>query len=267
MLGSEIRIVVADDEPLARKKLRILLATEVGVRIVAECCDGLQTIAALRDYQPELLLLDIQMPGADGFQVLNAIPADKMPIVIFTTAYSQYAIRAFEAHALDYLLKPFDQEKIHRALERTRTELLKMDEREVTRRVLAFLADVKAEADRRLIIKAGGRVVFLQLDEIDWVEAAANYVKVNVGKESYLLREGIGQIAEKLDPRHFVRIHRSTIVNVCRIRELQPCNSGEYIVVLKDGKELSCSRGYRPKLQQLIAGVSELGLLKAHKLL
>jgi two-component system LytT family response regulator len=113
---------------------------------------------------------------------------------------------------------------------------------------------VKAEADRRLVIKAGGRVVFLQLDEIDWVEAAANYVKLNAGKESYLLREGIGQIAERLDPRHFVRIHRSTIVNIRRIRELQPCNSGEYIVVLKDGKELSCSRGYRPRLQQLIAG-------------
>jgi len=262
MMGSEIRIIVADDEPLARKKLRILLASEPGVRIVAECPDGLQTIAALRDYQPDLLLLDIQMPGADGFHVLHAIPPDKMPIVIFTTAYDQYALRAFEAHALDYLLKPFDREKIHRALERTRTELLKMDQREITRRVLAFLTDVKAEADRRLVIRVGGRVVFLQLDEIDWVEAAANYVRLNVGKESYLLREGIGQIAERLDASHFIRIHRSTIVNTRRIRQLQPCNSGEYIVVLKDGKELSCSRGYRSRLQQLIAGTSKVGRLK-----
>src|SRR5262249_8026217 len=152
----------------------------------------------------------------------------------------------FEAHALDYLLKPFDQERLHRAIKRARAELLKANERAATDRILDYLAANKkphTNGDRRLVIKAAGRVVFLDFDEIDWVGAAANYVKLNVGKQSYLLRDGISHISEKLDPSQFVRIHRSTIVNVSKIKELQPVNSGEYIVVLKDGKELSCSRG------------------------
>jgi two-component system LytT family response regulator len=177
-----------------------------------------------------------------------------LPIVIFTTAYDQYAVRAFEAHALDYLLKPFDQDRLHSAIERARAELLKSTDRDLTNRLLDLLAQSRTESkgDRRLIIKAGGRVVFLDTDDIDWVEAAANYVKLHVGKDSYVLREGIGRISERLDPIQFVRIHRSAIANVRKIKELQPCNSGEYIVVLKDGKELSCSRGYRSGLQQLI---------------
>ena len=254
MTTSGIRTIIADDEPLAREKLRILLASEAGIQIVAECRDGRQTIAALETYKPDLLLLDVQMPEMDGFEVLNAIPAGEMPIVIFTTAYDQYAVRAFEAHALDYLLKPFDQDRLHSAIERTRTELLKTNDRELTSRLLDLLAQARTESkvDQRLVIKSGGRVVFLDTEDIDWVEAAANYVKLHVGKESYVLREGIGRITERLDPNQFVRIHRSTIANVRKIKELQPCNSGEYIVVLKDGKELSCSRGYRAGLQQLI---------------
>ncbi len=249
-----IRTIVSDDEPLAREKLRILLASETGVRIVAECRDGRQTIDALQTYKPDLLLLDIQMPGADGFQVLSAIPADDMPLVVFTTAYDQYAIRAFETHAVDYLLKPFDHERLHKAIERIRSELLKTNDREMTQRILDLLAGTRAESrvTKRLAIKAAGRVVFLDVEEIDWVEAAANYVRLHVGKESHLLRESIGRISERLDPDRFVRVHRSTIVNVRRIKELQPCNSGEYIVVLKDGKELSCSRGYRTELHHLI---------------
>jgi two-component system LytT family response regulator len=249
-----IRTIISDDEPLAREKLRILLASEAGVRIVAECRDGRQTIDALRTYKPDLLLLDIQMPGADGFQVLSTIPADDMPLVVFTTAYDQYAIRAFETHAVDYLLKPFDHERLHKAIERTRSELLKTNDREMTQRILDLLASSRVESRvaKRLVIKAAGRVVFLDVEEIDWVEAAANYVKLHVGRESHLLRESIGRISERLDPDRFVRVHRSTIVNVRRIKELQPCNSGEYIVVLKDGKELSCSRGYRTELHHLI---------------
>jgi two-component system, LytTR family, response regulator len=252
-----IRTIISDDEPLAREKLRILLASEAGIRIVAECRDGRQTINALQTYKPDLLLLDIQMPGADGFQVLSNIPADNMPLVVFTTAYDQYAIRAFEIHAVDYLLKPFDHERLHKAIERTRAEFLKTTDREMTQRILDLLADTRAESRvaNRLVIKAAGRVVFLDLEEIDWVEAAANYVKLHVGKESYLLREAIGHISQRLDPDRFLRIHRSTIVNVRRIKELQPCNSGEYILVLKDGKELSCSRGYRTGLHHLIEDV------------
>ena len=249
-----MRTIIADDEPLAREKLRVLLSSETGVKIVAECRDGQQTIAALRTQKPDLLLLDIQMPDADGFQVLRDIPAEEMPIVIFTTAYDQYAVRAFEAHALDYLLKPFDQERLHGAIERARAELLKVNDRELTSRLLDLMANsqMTSQVGRRLVIRTGGRVVFLDVDEIDWVEAAANYVRLHVGKESYLLREGISRISEKLDPGNFVRIHRSTLANVRKIKELQPCNSGEYIMVMKDGKELSCSRGYRTKLQSVI---------------
>jgi two-component system, LytTR family, response regulator len=258
MIVPTIRTVIAEDENLARKKLRVLLNSECGVNVVAECKDGKQTIAAVEAHRPDLLLLDIQMPDLDGFQVQERIPADQMPVVIFTTAYDQYAIRAFETHALDYLLKPFNQERLHRALERVKAELLKSHEHSVKARILDLLGKTKPESARlrRLVIRTGGRVIFLELDEVDWIEAAANYVKLHVGKESYLLREGISHIAAKLDPERFVRIHRSSIVNVSRIRELQPCDSGEYIAVLRDGKELSCSRGCRPHLLKLIASGS-----------
>jgi two-component system, LytTR family, response regulator len=256
MIVPTIRTVIADDEGLARKKLRILLSAESSVDLIAECQDGKQTVAAVLEHRPDLLFLDIQMPDFDGFKVLDQIPADRMPIVIFTTAFDQYAIRAFDAHALDYLLKPFHQERVHRALERVKQELLKVHEQSVKARILELLSEAKPKTKplRRLVIRTAGRVVFLDMNEIDWIEAAANYVKLHVGKESFLLREGIGHISAKLDPERFVRIHRSSIVNVNRIRELQPCESGEYIAVLRDGKELSCSRGCRPQLLRLIDG-------------
>jgi two-component system LytT family response regulator len=250
-----MRTIIADDEPLARKKLRLMLSSEPGVQIVAECENGAQTVRALTTYKPDLLMLDIQMPDLNGFEILSRIPADEAPIVVFTTAYDRHAVRAFEAHALDYLLKPFDQERLHSAINRVRAELFKLGDREATFRVLNYLSERvgrPTQPDRRLVIKTGGRIVFLNFDEVDWMEAAANYVRLNVGKQSYLLREGIGHIAERLDPTQFIRIHRSVIVNVQKIKELQPVNSGEYIVVLKDGKELSCSRGYRAGLQQFI---------------
>jgi two-component system, LytTR family, response regulator len=255
MIIPSVRTIIADDEHLARKKLRVLLSSEPGIHVVAECRDGEQTIAAVHTHNPDLLLLDIRMPDLDGFQVLGKIPTGEMPAVVFTTAYDQYAIRAFEAHALDYLLKPFDGDRLHHALERVRTDLLKAHDHNLTGRILDLLADAKPaawHASHRLVIRAGGRVVFLDMDEVDWIEAAANYVKLNVGKDSYLLREGIGTISKRLDPGRFVRIHRSTIANVRKIKELQPCDSGEYIAVLKNGKELSCSRGYRAELQRLI---------------
>lgn len=257
-LETIVRTVIADDERLARQKLLILLQSEPMIKVVAECQDGRQTVSAIRSLRPDMLLLDIQMPDLDGFQVLSEIPVDEMPVVIFTSAYDQYAIRAFEASALDYLLKPFDQERLHHAVERARSELRKSRDREITHRILNLLSQVRSvasptpEADNRLVIKANGRVVFLDLDNIEWVEAAANYVRLNVGKESYLFRETISRISERLDANHFVRIHRSTIVNVRKIKELIPVNSGEYVVVLKSGRELSCSRGYRAALQGIV---------------
>jgi len=259
MIIPAVRTIIADDEHLARKKLRLLLGSEPGVQVIAECQDGQQTIDAVKAHKPDLLLIDIRMPDLDGFQVLGRVAPDEMPVVVFTTAYDQFAIRAFEAHALDYLLKPFDGERLHHAIERARAELLKSHNRDLTSRILDLLAKnaepkIKSsrQADDRMVIRAGGKVVFLDVKEIDWIEAAANYVKLNVGKDSYLLREGIGSISERLDPDRFVRIHRSVIVNVRKIKELQPCESGEYIAVLKNGKELSCSRGYRTQLQRLI---------------
>jgi len=250
-----MRVVIADDEPLAREKLRLMLTAEPGVSILAECENGAEILDALNTHKPDLLMLDVQMPELDGFAVLNQVSPESLPIIIFTTAFDRHAVRAFEANALDYLLKPFDQERLHQAVNRARAELLKANDREATHRILNFLsqnANWQSPSGRRLVIRSGGRVIFLGLDEIDYVEAAANYVKINVGTQSDLLRKGIGEIAEKLDPALFVRIHRSAIVNVRRIKELQPVNSGEYIVVLKDGKELSCSRGYRAGLQELV---------------
>jgi two-component system LytT family response regulator len=258
MIIPSIRTIIADDEPLARKKLRLLLGSEPGVQVVAECQDGQQTIGAVQKHKPDLLLIDIRMPDVDGFEVLGRIAAEEMPVVVFTTAYDQFAIRAFQAHAMDYLLKPFERERLHQAIERARLELLKSHNHNLTTRLLDLIAQ-KAEqkpeprqADDRMVIRAGGKVIFLDLEEVDWIEAAANYVRMNAGKESYLLREGIGSVSERLDPDRFVRIHRSVIVNVRKIKELQPCDSGEYIAVLKNGKELSCSRGYRAQLQRLI---------------
>ncbi len=258
-MGKMVRLVIADDERLARQKVRLLLESEPNVTVVAECQDGRQTVSAINCFHPDLLLLDIQMPDLDGFQVLREIPAPEMPVVIFTSAYDQYAIRAFEAHALDYLLKPFDQVRLHQAIERARLELLKAENREIAHKIRELLSHIKSgavpvapDSQDRLVIRAKGRVIFLDLEDIDWVEAAANYVRLNVGKESYLLRETISKTAERLNPDEFIRIHRSTIVNLRKIKELIPVNSGEYIVVLKNGKELSCSRGYRALLQRVI---------------
>lgn len=249
-----IRTVVIDDERIARDKLRVLLESEPDIELVAECRDGTRALDALSSYKPDLVFLDVHLPDLDAFDVLSRSSRTETPIVVFTTAFDQYAVRAFEAHALDYLLKPFDQERLRATLERVRLELRRRSESDLTNRVLDRLAvtGVENRSDERLIIKTQGRVVFLQLDQIDWVEAEANYVRLNAGKESYLIRGSIGRISERLQDRNFVRIHRSTLVNISRIKELQPVNSAEYLVVLKNGKELSCSRGYRGGLQKLI---------------
>lgn len=259
----EIRTAIADDEPLARSKLRLLLKQHADIRVVAECNDGPQTIEAVRNCRPDLLLLDIEMPGSGGFEVLKALAPEEAPVVIFTTAYDEYAVRAFEAHALDYLLKPFDQERLNQAIERARQHLA-LHRRDNTERIGAFLSQFgpRTGAGNRLAIKSVGRVVYLDVQEIDWIEAAANYVQIHAGNEVYTMREMISRMAEKLDGRQFVRVHRSVIVNTARIRELQSCNSGEYIVVLRNGKELPCSRGYRSALD---AALSSPGVASQRK--
>jgi len=256
LIAPKLRAVIADDEPLSREKLRFLLENEHDVEIVAECVGLEDTLAALRANRPDLLLLDIEMEGGSGFDVLRAIPASELPIVIFTTAYDSYALQAFEAQALDYLLKPFDRERLHRALDRARAEMAKSAKGALNDNLVNLLsATRKPDAEKRLIIKSGGRVVFIQLDEIEFIEAAANYVRLHVtGKNAYLFRECIGRMADKLDSHQFLRIHRSFIVNVSKIKELQPCNNGEFMVALRNGKELPCSRFYRHALESLWKG-------------
>jgi two-component system LytT family response regulator len=251
----EIRTVIADDEPLARGKLRLLLQSEPDVRLIAECSNGPETIEAVRTHRPDLLLLDVEMPEAGGFEVLRALQADETPFVIFTTAYDDYAVRAFEAEALDYLLKPFAEERLHEAIGRARQQLALHQNIISPQRLREFLAHAPTRTGflERLVVKSAGRVIFLNVEEIDWIEAAANYVRIHTGKESHLMRESIGRMAERLDSSRFVRVHRSVIVNVSKIRELQACNSGEYILVLRNGKQLPCSRGYRSALEPFIS--------------
>ena len=253
-MQQKIRVLIVDDEPLARAKIVDLLATDPNIEIIGECADGLSAVAAIEEQAPDLLLLDVQMPELDGFGVLEMVEAERLPVVIFVTAFDQYALRAFEVHALDYLLKPFDRERFNRALQRARQQIEHARAGTMNRQLVALLADLQAKPKRleRLVIKAGGRVFFLRVDEIDWIEAAANYVRLHVGKENHLLRETINGLAEKLDPEKFLRIHRSTIVNLERIKELQPWFHGDYVVILQDGTQLTSSRSYREDLHKLL---------------
>ncbi len=253
-----IRAVIADDELLARERIRTLLAQEPDIEVVEECPGGHETIAAVRRHSPDLLFLDVEMPEVDGFGVLRALGAEYTPVVIFTTAFNQYAVQAFESHALDYLLKPFTQERFRGALNRARVHLQPGKGHEFAERLLNMLGDMRREPKTldRLVVRSGGRVIFLKAEEIDWVEAAANYVCLHVGKESHLLRDTMNSFEAKLDPAQFMRIHRSIIVNLEKIRALQPCNNGEYIVILENGKELSLSRSYRDRLDALLDKVT-----------
>ena len=225
--------VIIDDEPLGRDIIRELLRKDADVSVVAECANGHDAIAAIEDTQPDLVFLDVRMPELDGFDVLAALNMDRLPIVVFVTAYDEYAIRAFEVNAVDYLLKPFDRDRFRRAVDRAKTQVRRGN---------------RPRYPERLVVKSTGRIVFVKTDEVDWIEAEGNYVQLHVGSNSHLLRMTIGSLEHHLDPAQFVRIHRSQIVNIDRIRELKPWWHGEYHVVLKDGTRLTLSRSYRDRL-------------------
>jgi two-component system LytT family response regulator len=247
---ARIRALIADDEPLARERLRMLLANEDWLEVIEECADGISAVAAIHKLRPDLVFLDVQMPGASGFDVIEAIGADKMPFVVFVTAYDKYAIKAFDVHAVDYLLKPFDRDRFTQALARARHQLEQRSSGELERRLLELVQDLKpAQKLDRFVIKSGGRVFFVRAEEIDWIEAAGNYVKLHVGTDAHLFRETMNALEARLNPDTFYRVHRSHIVNIERVRELQPWFNGEYVVFLKDGTRLTLSRGYREKLQ------------------
>lgn len=249
-----IRTLIVDDEPLARRRLRDLLEPEADFELAGEASDGRQAVAALRSLRPDLVFLDVQMPLLDGFGVVEEVGADALPALIFVTAYDRFALQAFEVHALDYLLKPFDRDRFRKALERARAQLRREEPADLPRRLLALLNDVRpgASSPERLVIKAEGRVSFVRVDELDWVEAAGNYIRLHAGKNTFMLRETMSHLEARLDPRRFVRIHRSIIVNVERIREIQPAFHGDSVAVLRDGTELTLSRSYRDRFQEFL---------------
>jgi len=249
----KIRTVIVDDEPIARRGIRAQLKEEADIEIVAECGNGRDAIKVIEEQKPDLVFLDIQMPELDGFSVIEAINAERLPAVIFVTAYDKYALRAFEVHALDYLLKPFDNERFTKALERARKQIERRSLSDLNRRLQSLIDDLKSNRKyaERLVIKSAGRIFFLSVEEIDWIEAADNYVRLHAGRDSHLLRETMSSLEGRLDPTQFLRIHRSIIINTRRIKELHPLFHGEYEIVLSNGKRLTSGRNYRNRLQEL----------------
>ena len=246
-----IDTLIVDDEVLARKKLCVLLERDPDFHIVGECATAVDAIRALQQLRPALMFLDIQMPDEDGFSVIKAIGPDARPKIIFTTAYDNYAIQAFDAEAVDYLLKPFDEERFARAVKRAKSEILA----DMAHRANDGDEGVAVHSNRspeRFVVKSEGRILFFTIDEIDWIEAASNYVKLYSNGRGHLVRHTMNEMERKLDPGQFLRIHRSIIVNVKKIRGVQPCNSGEFIVTLVNGKELPSSRGNRGNLGSLL---------------
>jgi two-component system LytT family response regulator len=249
-----IRTLIVDDEPLARQRVRRLLEADPDVTVVGESGDGRQALADLRALRPDLVFLDVQMPALDGFGVLAELGAEATPMVIFVTAHDRYALKAFEVHALDYLLKPFDAARFAAALERAKAQLRQGSAADWQERLRELLraAPGRPPGPERLLIKSGGRIYFVRIEDVDWIEAAGNYVRLHVGAEEHLLREALTTLEKKLDPGRFVRIHRSTVVNLERIRELQPAFHGDYVLILRDGTELAVSRGYRDRLGEAL---------------
>jgi len=262
MSDARIRTLIADDEPAARASIRALLGSDPEIQVVGEARDGASTLRNLQHEPPELLFLDVQMPGLDGFSVLKRLEAPERIVVVFVTAYDEYALQAFDVHAVDYLLKPFDDARFRLALSRAKQEVRQRRLGIASDRLVALLESLGRRGNeaaaagerylRRIAIKSGGRVTLLPVRDIDWIEAEGDYIRLHVGKVSHLLRETMRKIEAELDPARFVRIHRSTIVNIERITELHPYFKGEYEAVLLDGSRLKLSRGYKDRLEQAL---------------
>jgi two-component system LytT family response regulator len=261
-----VKTLVVDDEPLARQGLRVLLEADPSIELVGEAGSGAEAVRLIEERAPDLVFLDIQMPEMNGFDVVERVGAERMPVIVFVTAFDQFALRAFEVHALDYLLKPFDDARFEKALRQAKLQVEQRSVKELGERLVRLLADREGRQTSaaapappappqhltRLLIKTAGRVFFLKADEIDWIGAEDYYVKLHVGRKSHLLRETMGELESRLDPQKFLRIHRSTIVNVERIKELHQLFNGDYSVVLHDGTELKLSRSRREQMQSLL---------------
>jgi len=253
--STKLRALIVDDEPLARDCVRLALDNEDDIEVIAECADGDEAIAAIDELEPDVVFLDVQMPGTTGFDVVQTIGPSEMPAVVFVTAFDEHALRAFEVHALDYVLKPFDDERFADAVEHARRTIRGRREEESFRRGLSALLDEvggRGGGERRfatrLMVRLRDRIHFVRTEDVDWFEAAGNYVRLHAGDKSHLIRSTMSALEEQLDPTRFVRIHRSTIVNLDRIKEVQPWAGGDYLAILKDGRQLKISRGYRDAL-------------------
>jgi two-component system, LytTR family, response regulator len=266
-MTTKIRTLVVDDEPVARARVLALLRNEADIEVVGECSTAPQALSVIESAAPDLVFLDVQMPQMDGFALARTLGQD-MPAVVFVTAYDEYALQAFEIHALDYLLKPFSAERFKSALTHARQHIAKRQATTVGRQLMALLPELQRPSadgaarstagrgngehgDRRdrLVIKSSGRIYFVRIQDIDWCEAAGNYVRLHIGPQTHLVRGTMAHLESQLDAAQFVRIHRSTIVNVDRIHELRSSFNGEYIITLNDKTRLTLSRGYREGLQ------------------
>ncbi|MEO8199648.1 MAG: LytTR family DNA-binding domain-containing protein [Gemmatimonadota bacterium] len=260
-----LRVLVVDDEPLARSGVAALARRDEEIDIIGECGNGLSAVDAIRRLAPDLVLLDVQMPEMNGFEVLEMIGPEKMPAVIFITAYDQFAVKAFEVNAVDYLLKPFDDERFQAAMNRAKRTFRENQVGALSQQLLGLLKSTGSASSAeipvasspqgfitRLVVKNAGKVLFVRSEEIDWIEAADYYVKLHIAKKSHLLRETMSALEEKLDPARFFRVHRSAIVNLDRVVEIQPYFHGEHILLLEDGSKLKLSRARKEKLEQIL---------------
>lgn len=250
----KIKTLIVDDEALARDRLRRLLNEEPEIELVGEAGDGQTALERIESLKPDLVFLDVQMPELNGFEVLENLPEGVRPNIVFVTAHDKFALKAFDVHAVDYLLKPFDKERFKKALERALEKIRARPAGAADEKVSALLTEVKPPGKPidRLMVKTDGRMLLLKVDDIDWVEAADNYVSLHVGADSHLMRETMSSLEQRLPPEKFMRISRSSMVNVERIKELQPMFHGEYVVILRNGTKLTLSRTYRDKLDKLM---------------
>ena len=258
--AEKIRTLIVDDEPIARRGIRANLKSEADVKIIGECANGREAVAAIEREKPDLIFLDVQMPLLDGFGVVEAIGAEKLPSVVFVTAFDEHAIRAFEVNAVDYLLKPVDPERFQKTLNRVRAQIRNSQTSELGRRLATLLENTQSAYSKperaayleRIAVKEAGRIMFVSAEEISWVSSDGNYIKIHTGGKAHLLRETMDAMERRLDPQKFLRVRRSVIVRLAQIKELHPLFNGEFQIILKDGTQLSSSRRYRQNLDTLL---------------
>ena len=247
--------LIVDDEPLAREGLRALLLKDAGIATIREARDGREAIREIRETNPDLVFLDVQMPETDGFAVVREIGAERMPAVVFVTAHDQYAIQAFEFNALDYLLKPVIEERFFRALARAKSRIRENEAAARNQQIIGLLENLSSPRQyvKRMAVRSVDKTLFVNVDDVDWIEAGENYAQLHVGRSTHLLRVTMNDLEKSLDPEVFVRVHRSIIVNVNRVVTLQPAAHGEYVITLRDGARLQSSRTYSDRLRSLVS--------------